>query len=73
MSNMYSFNDKDIIDFMNNLEHDCGGLDKDLCEKCQTNPAIEPHTCPYLEDIHDDDKTLCTCCPECEQECAWDI
>jgi hypothetical protein len=34
---------------------------------------IEPHTCPYNEEIHGDSETLCTCTPEQERECLWDI
>ena len=33
----------------------------------------EPHTCPFLDDVHDDKETLCTCCPDCEQDCCDDI
>lgn len=35
--------------------------------------AIEPHTCPFAEDIHGDSETLCTCCEACEHECLMDI
>lgn len=41
-------------------------------ERC-TNLAQEPHTCPYLSDIEDDDETLCVCCERCENECYDDI
>ena len=43
------------------------------CEKCDKNPASEPHPCPYAEEIDDDHTTLCTCCDECTEECAMDI
>jgi hypothetical protein len=43
-----------------------------LC-KCGKHPAEEPHTCPYADEINDDSETLCRCCAECTQECAWDI
>lgn len=46
-----------------------------MCESsfdCK-NPDTEPHTCPYAEDIHEDSKTLCTCCSECEGQCADEI
>lgn len=43
------------------------------CENCKKNPATEPHTCPYAEDINDDHTTLCTCCRECENNCCDDI
>ncbi len=28
-----------------------------LCSHCQKNPASEPHTCPYAEEIADDSET----------------
>lgn len=36
-------------------------------------PAEPAHICPFKSEINDDEETLCTCCPECTQECAWDI
>ena len=33
----------------------------------------KPHSCPYGEDIYDDFETLCTCCADCEEQCAMDI
>jgi hypothetical protein len=33
---------------------------------------IAPHTCPYQEEIHGDDR-LCRCTPAREHECARDI
>lgn len=33
---------------------------------------IEPHTCPYAEEIGGSSE-LCTCCKECEYQCAMDI
>ena len=41
------------------------------CQGC-TNPATEPHTCPYAEEINGNDR-LCTCCAECTHQCAMDI
>ena len=35
--------------------------------------TMEPHSCPYQEEINNDASETCYCCPECEQECAWDI
>lgn len=46
--------------------------DLGLC-KCEKNPAEPDHTCPYNEDINNDSETLCNCCKDCAQECAWDI
>jgi hypothetical protein len=39
----------------------------------------EEHTCPYAEDIYNEDelpyeeRTKCNCCPYCETQCAHDI
>ena len=43
------------------------------CPKCKIGTAIEDHTCPYAEDIHDDCESLCDCCENCIHECAMDI
>ena len=48
-------------------------VQEDKCPKCKKNPATDSHICPYKQDINDDEETLCTCCDECRQECAWDI
>jgi hypothetical protein len=32
----------------------------------------EPHPCPYAEEINDS-HTLCTCCGDCQHECAMYI
>jgi hypothetical protein len=44
-----------------------------MCERCGENDACEPHTCPYSQDIHNDNETLCTCCEKCAHECCMDI
>lgn len=36
-------------------------------------PGEPPHTCPYREELGDDYETLCTCCADCQHECAMDI
>ena len=43
------------------------------CSRCHKNPASEPHTCPYAEDINGDSETQCDCCADCTSECADDI
>lgn len=49
------------------------GLEVALC-KCGKNPAVDPHACPYAEEIGDnDDPEYCTCCDECIHECCMDI
>jgi hypothetical protein len=35
--------------------------------------ALEPHPCPYQEEINDDSESLCECCEACAYECAMDI
>lgn len=47
--------------------------DSETCQRCRKEPATEPHTCPFAEDIHDDSETLCNCCDDCAHECAMDI
>lgn len=43
------------------------------------NEDIEPHRCPYSDDVYDqyelDDSEviLCTCCDYCAHRCAMDI
>lgn len=32
-----------------------------------------PHTCPFQEELNGDYQTLCTCCPDCANECLMDI
>lgn len=39
----------------------CKGNDK---------PALPEHTCPYVEDIENDDSTLCRCCEHCQDGCS---
>jgi hypothetical protein len=34
---------------------------------------LEPHTCPYAQDIGGIDDKICTCCWHCQNECAEDI
>ncbi len=44
-----------------------------LCS-CGQHPATEPHSCPFAEEIQDDDDPeYCTCCEACERECRRDI
>lgn len=37
-----------------------------------TNDATEEHTCPYREEIVEDEST-CQCCADCTGECALEI
>jgi len=41
--------------------------------KCGMNDIATPHTCPFKQEIHNDNSTLCTCCEACEHECLSDI
>lgn len=45
-----------------------------ICTRCNEHSAQLPHQCPYAMEISDnDDPYFCTCCEQCEQECADDI
>jgi len=46
--------------------------DPPICERCK-GAGCDPHLCPYASEINDDHETLCTCCEDCEHECAMDI
>lgn len=48
-------------------------VEREQCERCKKNAASEPHSCPYLRDIEDDQTTMCTCCEECSGACADDV
>ncbi len=45
----------------------CGGR-----SACKNQPS-NYHTCPYQEDVNNDSDYQCTCCKDCEYECAMDI
>lgn len=36
-------------------------------------PRIEPHSCPYREEIDGDSETLCDCDEEQMEQCAQEI
>ena len=49
-------------------------LDYDeVTDKCTCENCYDPHTCPYQEDVNDDDEYTCTCCPYCTSECVLAI
>lgn len=49
-------------------------LDGHLCQSCKKNPATDPHACPFAEEIGgNDDQEYCTCCLDCQSQCAMDI
>ena len=57
----------------NRVAADCPNEHVVMC-RCGVNPATEPHPCPYAEEINDnDDPEFCTCCADCQHECAMDI
>ena len=33
----------------------------------------EMHSCPFTEEIDNDDEPCCNCCENCEYECMMDI
>lgn len=44
------------------------------CGRCQAPvDTDELHSCPYQCEINDDCSDHCTCCDECQHECAMDI
>ncbi|KKL08278.1 hypothetical protein LCGC14_2577470 [marine sediment metagenome] len=40
-------------------------------DKCGTE-AVEEHTCPFQDDVHDN-KALCRCCGRCKHDCADEV
>ena len=46
---------------------------KELCGCCEKKPAQDMHTCPFAEEIHGDEESLCNCCEDCETKCCDDI
>jgi hypothetical protein len=45
-----------------------------LCPKCENNPAQEPHSCPYQQDVNNvEDEDYCTCCTDCQEDCRNSI
>ena len=49
------------------------GTEKVVIEGGCKHEPLDKHTCPYQEDVNGDSESLCNCCDECTQECAWDI
>lgn len=43
------------------------------CPRCKANDSQLEHTCPYAEEINNDNVSLCDCCYDCEQECCMGI
>ena len=41
------------------------------CGRNKKTPYL--HSCPYSEDMHGDYTEHCTCCGECQHNCAMDI
>ena len=46
---------------------------KEKCETCGKSASLDPHPCPFNEDVHNDSVTLCNCCENCQYECSQDI
>jgi len=42
------------------------------CNRCDKEGQAE-HPCPYAIEMAEDFDTLCTCCEECETECALEV
>lgn len=47
------------------------GINMDKC-KCGKERK-EDHTCPFAEEINNDNDSLCNCCKDCIRNCAMDI
>ena len=47
-------------------------MEDEEMQSCE-HEVLEPHTCPFREDVNGDYTTLCTCCEKCQHECAMDI
>lgn len=43
------------------------------CKNCGEEGTVEPHTCPYLEEICGDSETKCNCCESCQWLCCDEI
>ena len=58
-----------------------------LCQQCEKNEGVEPHTCPFEDEIGEQDHLiftergllvvegggLCNCCDDCQETCADNI
>lgn len=42
------------------------------CETCGCDVDGHSHTCPFAEELYDDDRE-CTCCEACTCQCLMDI
>jgi len=49
------------------------GEDECQCESCGQEGTDDLHSCPYAQELNNDDSALCNCCEYCTQECANDI
>lgn len=65
---------------MAELDHEpcwvCNG-DPDVCgckpaTECTCSQDVEPHSCPFKVEIHDD-YTQCECCAYCRRQCAYEV
>jgi hypothetical protein len=48
------------------------GFDRHECT-CNEMDPFDLHSCPFQEDVNNDPNYECSCCPECEYQCAMDI
>lgn len=71
LNRMFTESDRN---FMEELESKLPLFKSAPCERCPNKSKLyEPHPCPYAEEINNDYSTLCTCCLDCQHECAMDI
>jgi len=40
------------------------------CPRCGKNEASDLHTCPLQVDVLGNENFTCTCCEECQRQCA---
>lgn len=44
------------------------------CQRCENQQSPGRHSCPYAEEIGDNNDTnYCNCCNLCRQDCIWEI
>ena len=53
---------------------DIDDLTSEPCPRCHRNKALEPHACPFQEEVNDDmDEEYCVCCRACARKCKEEI
>jgi hypothetical protein len=47
--------------------------EKITCPRCRSDEGEEDHTCPYKSDLDGDYHSMCNCCEQCQEGCAWEL